>query len=33
MDTDDEVGELKGNQRAGDVKEGLGAIGGLKKGF
>lgn len=25
------TGQLKGNQHADDVKEGIGAIGGLKK--
>lgn len=25
--------ELKGNQQVGDVKSGLGSIGGLKKGL
>ena len=27
------IGELKGNQQANEVKEGLGGIGGLKKNF
>ncbi|KAG0646759.1 hypothetical protein D0Z07_6114 [Hyphodiscus hymeniophilus] len=26
-------GELKGNQQASEVQEGIGALGGLKKGF